>query len=223
MTLDPGRLPRHSRAGSARRLELPDALRGFALICVPLLALFCTSMLELAAMFVVLSALLFGVSFAARVDRPGKKTGTARLLARRMLRDSVAYRHLWIRLLMAALAISLVAIALPHGVAPLAPAVLLLSCIAAFVLLFQQRRWRQWLCKLAPMGRMSLANYLVQALFVLGLFHALEPRFGLLLGVSVPGVALAMLQAVFSCRWLARSRLMRPVKWKWAHLSGQAA
>ncbi|MET3183922.1 UNVERIFIED_ORG: putative membrane protein YeiB [Variovorax guangxiensis] len=218
MTLDLARFPRHSRAGSARRLALPDALRGFALLCAPVLNLFSTSALEFAATSTTLLALLFGVSFATRVDGPDEKTGTVRLLARRMLKESVAYRHLWARLLQAALAVSLVAIALPQGMAPITPA-LFAFCIAAFVLVFQQPRLRRWLCKLTPMGRMASANYLVQVLFVLGLFHVLEPRFGLLLGVAVPCVATALLQAVFSCLWLARSR-SRSVRW--AHPEGQA-
>ncbi|HEX7865272.1 MAG TPA: DUF418 domain-containing protein [Variovorax sp.] len=205
MTLDLARLPRHSRAGSVHRLELPDALRGFTLLCVPVLNLFGTSALEFATTSVILLAILLGVSFVTRVDRLGETAGATRLLARRMLKESVAYRHLWVRLLQAALAIGLVAIALPQDIAPLAPALFPL-CIAAFVLMFQQPRWRRWLCKLAPMGRMASVNYFVQVLFVLGLFHALEPRFGLMLGVAAPGVAIAMLQAVFSCRWLARSR-----------------
>lgn len=215
MTLIFARLSRHPRTGGIRRTELPDALRGFALICAPVLNLLGTSMLEFAATFVVLSALLFGVAFATRVDRPGEKTGAMHLLARRMLNESVAYRHLWVRLLMAALAISLVAITLQQGLVP----ALLPFCIASFVLLFQQPRLRRWLGKLTPMGRMAPANYLVQVLFALGFFLALEPRFGLLPGVVVPAVAIAMLQAVFSCRWLARYR-SRSIGW--APPEGQA-
>ncbi|NVM91286.1 putative membrane protein YeiB [Variovorax sp. SG517] len=218
MTLDLARLPRQSRAGSVRRLELPDALRGFALLCAPVLDLLCTSALEFAVMSAALLALLLGVSFATRVDGPGEKPGAVRLIARRMLKESVAYRHLWVRLLQASLAAGLVAVALPQGGAPLVLA-LFAICIAAFVLMFQQLRWRRWLRKLSPMGCIWSANYLVQVLFVLGLFHVLEPRFGLLLGVAVPSVAIAVLQAVFSCMWLARSR---PAALERVRLGGQA-
>ncbi|MGJ7488740.1 DUF418 domain-containing protein, partial [Variovorax sp. LT2P21] len=72
-----------------------------------------------------------------------------------------------------------------------------LFCMAAFVLLFQQTRWRHWLRKLAPMGRMALTNWLAQALLGLGLFYALGPSFGFLLSIAV-------LQAMLSCWWLAR-------------------
>jgi uncharacterized membrane protein YeiB len=69
--------------------------------------------------------------------------------------------------------------------------------MAGFVLLFQQTRWRHWLRKLAPMGRMVLTNWLAQALLGLGLFYALGPSFEFLLGIAV-------LQAMLSCWWLAR-------------------
>jgi uncharacterized membrane protein YeiB len=83
--------------------------------------------------------------------------------------------------------------------------------MSAFALLFQQPRWRQWLRKLAPMGRMTLANWLAQALVATALFYALEPRFGHLLGVAIPLAAFPVLQAALSCRLLARGR-MRPVE-----------
>ncbi|WP_432726509.1 DUF418 domain-containing protein [Variovorax sp. W6] len=206
MTFDlAARLPRQPRAGSTRRPELPDALRGFALLVVPMLSLFNSSALEFAASSAVQLSLLFGMSFAIRSDRPGSKPTAVRLLARRMLLESVAYRHLWVRLLKVSLAFSFATAALLHQAALLAP-LLLVFGMAAFVLLFQQPLWRQRLRKLAPMGRMALANWLAQALVATALFYALEPRFGLLLGVAMPFAAFPVLQAVFSCRWLARPR-----------------
>jgi len=211
MTFDlAARLPRQSRAGSVRRPELPDALRGFALFVMPMLALLGASMLDLVASSIALLSLLVAMSFGVRASQPGKKLAAVRLLARRMLLESIAYRHLWVRLLMAALVFSFVAATVLQQTALIALG-LLLFAMSAFALLFQQPRWRQWLRKLAPMGRMTLANWLAQVLVATALFYALEPRLGLLLGVAMPFAAFPVLQAVLSCRLLARGR-MRPVE-----------
>jgi len=216
------RLPRQPRAGSVRRPELPDALRGFVLFLMPMLSLLGASALEFAVSSAALLSLLFGMSFAMRVDRPGKKPAALRVLARRMLLESVAYRRLWVRLLKTTAVTGILAALLLQRLAPLAAA-LFICCMAAFVLLFQQARWRQWLRKLAPMGCIALTNWLLQVLAATVLFHALEPRFGLLLGVALPFAALPALQAVLSCRWLARTRRV-PVAPVWHGLvsEGQA-
>ena len=210
MTFDlAARLQRLPRAGSVRRPELPDALRGFALFVMPMLGLLGASVLDLVASSIALLSLLVAMSFGIRAGQPGKKPAAVRLLARQMLLESIAYRHLWVRLLMAALAFSFVAATVLQQTALIALG-LLLFAMSAFVLLFQQPHWRQWLRKLAPMGRMTLANWLAQALVATALFYALEPRFGLLLGVAMPLAAFPVLQAVLSCRLLALGR-MRPV------------
>lgn len=126
-----------------------------------------------------------------------------------MLLESIAYRHLWVRLLMVALVFSFVAATVLQQTVLLALG-LLLFAMSTFVLLFQQPHWRQWLRKLAPMGRMAPANWLAQVLVATALYYALEPRFGLLLGAAMPFAAFTVLQAVFSCRLLARGRT-RPV------------
>ncbi|MDQ0081876.1 putative membrane protein YeiB [Variovorax boronicumulans] len=207
MTFDLARPSRHPGAGSTRRLELLDSLRGFALFGVPLFNLRSSSLLEFIVTSIALLALLFGLGFAMQAVRPGEKPNSIRLPVRRMLQESVAHRRLWVRLLKVALVVSLATTAplmlwdfggagvrvmrLLHQIA------LSLFCMAAFVLLFQQTRWRHWLRKLAPMGCMALTNWLAQALLGLGLFYALGPSFGFLLGIAV-------LQAMLSCWWLAR-------------------
>ncbi|SDZ51698.1 Protein of unknown function [Variovorax sp. YR266] len=207
MTFDLARPSRHPGAGSTRRLELLDSLRGFALFGVPLFNLRSSSLLEFIVTSIALLALLFGLGFAMEAVRPGEKLNSIRLLVRRMLQESVAHRRLWVRLLKVALVVSVVATALmvlwsPDGAGIWAMRLLhqialSLFCMAAFVLLFQQTRWRHWLRKLAPMGCMALTNWLAQALLGLGLFYALGPSFGFLLGIAV-------LQAMLSCWWLAR-------------------
>ncbi|WP_426389477.1 DUF418 domain-containing protein [Variovorax sp. R-27] len=206
MTFDLARPSRHPGAGSTRRLELLDSLRGFALFSMPLFNLRSSSLLEFIVTSIALLALLFGLGFAMQAVRPGEKPNSIRLLVRRMLQESVAHRRLWVRLLKVALVVSLATTApllwdsggagvrvmrLLHQIA------LGLFCMTAFVLLFQQTRWRHWLRKLSPMGCMALTNWLAQALLGLGLFYALGPSFGFLLGIAV-------LQAMLSCWWLAR-------------------
>ncbi|MGJ7488739.1 hypothetical protein ACSFA2_25995, partial [Variovorax sp. LT2P21] len=99
MTFDLARPQRYPNANSIRRLELLDALRGFALFGVPLFNLRNSSLPEFIAASIALLALLLGVGFAMQAVRPGKKPGAIRLLVRRMLQESVACRRLWVRLL----------------------------------------------------------------------------------------------------------------------------
>ena len=162
-----------------------------------------------------------------------------------VLRQSVAHRRFWRRLLAASFAATLVATVLlmlrdqgaAEGIgawlrhdasgrivtrllreaAPLAQG---LFYMAAFVLLFQRAAWRHWLRKLAPLGRMALSNYLVQTLAGLSLFYGvglgIGPKFGLV-GVALACVAIFALQAAASCWWLRRYRL-GPVEWAWRSL-----
>lgn len=224
MTSDLARLPRHPGAGGVHRLELLHALRGFALCSIPMIDPRSLAPFEFATLAIALLALLFGTDFAMQAGQPGDKPGALRLLARRMLRESVAYRHYWVRLLVATLAFGLVAAALPMSTGTgsnvgmrlreLLPLAQGLFCTAAFVLLFQQPRWRRWLRKLAPMGRMALTNGLVQAAIGLSLFYGSGPRLDLE-GLVMFGAAISVLQAVFSCWWLARPRfgpLMRTLR-----------
>lgn len=219
MTFEPAaRLPRRSHGGSIRRTELTDALRGLALLIAPAFSLLGNSALEVVASLAALLSLLFGMSLATHKDRTERRPASFRLLARRMLMESVAYRHLWIRLFNAAL-VGAAAMTLLKQLMPLAASVFI-CCLAAFVLLFQRSQWRHMLVKLAPMGRMALVNSLVQILAAVLLFHALEPRLGFLLGVALPFAALPLLQAMLSCRWLAR-RPRRHVGTAWQGLAAE--
>ncbi|AVQ81284.1 hypothetical protein A3K87_15210 [Variovorax paradoxus] len=215
-------------AQATRRLELLDALRGFALLGVPLLD----------ARSITLFALLFGAGFAMQSGgtRPCK-------LRMPVLQQSVAHRRFWARLLRASFGVGVAAgtllLMLQHGdnrvaawlhggaglvlarlLRDIAPLSLCLFCMAGFVLLFQQAAWRRWLCKLAPMGRMALTNFLAQTLVGLGLFHGIGlgpgPRVGPL-GVALAGLAIFGLQALFSCWWLGRFRF-GPAEWVWHSL-----
>ena len=250
MTSDPARPPRYSAAGGSpshsntaaprarspavpgsaqatRRLELLDALRGFALLGVPLLD----------ARSITLFALLFGAFLAMQSGgtRPCK-------LRMPVLQQSVAHRRFWVRLLRASFGVGVVAgtlLLMRHGdnrvaawlhggaglvlarlLREIAPLALCLFCMAGFVLLFQQAAWRRWLRKLTPMGRMALTNFLAQTLFGLGLFYGIGlgpgPQFGLA-GVALAGLAIFGLQALFSCWWLGRFRF-GPAEWVWQSL-----
>ena len=68
---------------------------------------------------------------------------------------------------------------------------------------------------------MALTNYIAQTLFGLGLFYGvglgLGPQFGLV-GVLLFGVAMFVLQALFSCWWLGRFRF-GPAEWVWRSLA----
>jgi uncharacterized membrane protein YeiB len=198
------------------RLELVDTLRGFVLFGVPVVGLRGFSPLDFTGAAVswpllVLGALLAGLVFG-HADA---------------LRQSVAHRRFWRRLLLASLATGLLlalhvpagrfATGLPHAVAALAQG---LFCIAAFVLLFQHAAWRRRLRKLTPLGRMAWSNGLVQMLVGLSLFYGvgpgLCPKFGVA-GLAVACMAILALQAAASCWWLRRYRL-GPLEWAWRSL-----
>jgi uncharacterized membrane protein YeiB len=208
MTLAPAPSPRDSNAGGLRRLELIDALRGFALIGTLMVSLRLIPLAD--ARTALLLALLFGAGTWG------------------VLRQSVMHRRFWRRLLAASVAVVIAAtmlraqsVQLAHleNLADLAQG---LSCVAAFVLLFQRAAWRRWLCKLAPMGRMVPTNILAQALLGLGVFDGLGlgPRLGLV-EIALFSAAVLALQAMASCWWMGRFRV-GPVKWAWRRVAEPA-
>lgn len=92
---------------------------------------------------------------------------------------------------------------------------------AGFALLFLRPAWRRRLEVLAPVGRMALTNYLLQALVCVPVFYG----FGLAVGpwLGVPGrlATFALLfgaQVVVSRWWLARFRF-GPAEWLWRSLT----
>ncbi|MGJ7570119.1 DUF418 domain-containing protein [Variovorax sp. RB2P76] len=170
MTFTPAHTRRHSTSGGLRRIELLDALRGFALLGASMLAL------HRIPLFDAKSALLLVVLFG--VGRVG------------VLRESVAYRRFWRGLLAVSFVVTGV-LALRHaGAGTLADRLLLqaaslaqgLFCIAAFVLLFQRTAWRRQLRKLAPMGRMAFTHCLLLAADRAGARSPAGPRHGKLHG-----------------------------------------
>jgi uncharacterized membrane protein YeiB len=205
MTFALASLPRDSSAGRFRRLELLDALRGFALAGTLLPCLQGVPLFD--ARSILLLVLLLGGSAAG------------------VLRESVAHRRFW-RLLLGASSIVAATAVLRDDAASGWPRVLLqqaaslaqgLFCVAAFVLLFQRAAWRRRLCKLSPMGRMAFTNCAVQALIGL----VLLPRLGLdvdsFLGAAVLGAGIFALQAMASCWWMTRFH-HGPLEWAWQRL-----
>lgn len=89
--------------------------------------------------------------------------------------------------------------------------------ISGFVLLFQLPRWRSKLRLLAPLGRMSLTNYVVQSLigvvFFYGFGFGLYRHFGQTLSL-VFGIALISLMIWGSRTWLRRF-YFGPLEWVW--------
>ena len=209
MTFAPAPTPRDSSAGRLRRLELLDALRGFALAGTLMLCLQRVSLLD--ARSVLLAALL------AVLLLGGSTAG--------VFRESVAHRRFWRLVLAASLMVAAVpwlhdgiandwARVLLRQAAPLAQG---LCCVAAFVLLFQRAAWRRQLCKLSPMGRMAFTNCAVQGLVGL----VLLPRLGLdvesVMSAAVLGAAIFALQAMASCWWMTRFH-HGPLEWAWQRL-----
>jgi uncharacterized protein len=101
-----------------------------------------------------------------------------------------------------------------------APA-LMLFYIAAIVLLYQDKRWRQRLTRLAPVGRTALSNYLFQSVLLtmifysygLGFYGRIDPTTGLILTLLI-----YLLQIGLSAWWLDRYRF-GPVEWLWRTLT----
>lgn len=95
---------------------------------------------------------------------------------------------------------------------------------AGILLLVGQARWRRVLGVFAPLGRMTLTQYLLQSVFCTLVFNG----YGLGLYGKVPmnlcilgGVAAFALQVWTSRLWLARFRL-GPVEWLWRRMTYRA-
>ena len=92
---------------------------------------------------------------------------------------------------------------------------------SAIVLLAQRPAWKLRLAPLAPVGRMALSNFLLQALIFDALFQGyglgFYGRMGPLLGVTV-GVLMFLLQALLSTWWMKRFRF-GPAEWLWRTLT----
>ncbi len=93
--------------------------------------------------------------------------------------------------------------------------------VASFALLFQRERWHRVMQILAPAGRMTLTNYLLQSVVSICIYYG----WGLGLAGKLPpsrivAIALAVfaLQVVFSHVWLSRFRF-GPVEWLWRSLT----
>jgi uncharacterized protein len=94
------------------------------------------------------------------------------------------------------------------------------SFYAASVLLLLQRRfWQKLLSPFAPVGRMALTNYLLQATIIVplcivfDLYDKVTPSFGVLLGVLV-----FLFQVPFSVLWLRHFRF-GPAEWLWRSIT----
>jgi len=92
---------------------------------------------------------------------------------------------------------------------------------AGIVLLLGRPFWRRWLLLVAPMGQMTLSNYLMQSIVFGFVFY------GYGLGqygrwptaiTAAGGVAFYLLQAFFSAAWLRRFRF-GPAEWAWRSLN----
>jgi uncharacterized protein len=88
---------------------------------------------------------------------------------------------------------------------------------SGLVLLFAQRRWRQPLMVLAPVGATALSNYLLQSVLAIAIFYGIG--FGWYGHVStivalLVAAGIFALQIVLSHAWLARASY-GPVEWLW--------
>ena len=103
--------------------------------------------------------------------------------------------------------------------------ILAMSCfyIALITLLFQSSVWQRTLLLLAPVGRMSLTNYLMQSLFFTHLLYGFGIGLGLL-GRIGPSLCIPItigffaFQIVFSKCWLKYFRF-GPTEWLWRLLT----
>lgn len=88
---------------------------------------------------------------------------------------------------------------------------------SGLALIFLSGRWRPFLTKFAPVGRMALTNYLMQSVvctlffynYTTGLYGRVGPALGLLLTVILYGA-----QVAFSNWWVNRYRF-GPMEWLW--------
>ena len=99
--------------------------------------------------------------------------------------------------------------------------VLALSYIAGLTLLLQYDAWRARLRPLAAVGRMALANYLLQSLIATTLFYG----YGIgLFGQVGPAVGVCIMVAIFTIQiplsvwWMGRFHF-GPVEWLWRTLT----
>jgi uncharacterized protein len=92
---------------------------------------------------------------------------------------------------------------------------------AGFALLFLRPGWRARLSVLAPVGRMSLTNYLLQTVICVPVFYGwglgIGPRYGMA-GWLAAWALLFGAQIAWSRWWLARFRF-GPVEWLWRSLA----
>ena len=92
---------------------------------------------------------------------------------------------------------------------------------AGIALLLRDPRWQILLKPLAPVGQMSLTNYLLQSVICTTLFYSyglgLFGKVGPLLGLG-PTIAIFAGQVVLSGWWLRRFRF-GPVEWLWRRLT----
>lgn len=84
------------------------------------------------------------------------------------------------------------------------------------LLYYKSKGWRSLLDKLAPVGRMSVTNYMMQSVFGVFIFYG----FGLNLAsatfseCAVAGVVICAVQILFS-NWWMRRHYYGPVEWLW--------
>jgi len=87
----------------------------------------------------------------------------------------------------------------------------------AFILLYQRNRFRNFLNKLEPYGKMGLTNYMMQSVISVPLFYgfglSLATHIGLAAGLGI-GVVLYILQTIFSKLWL-KHFIYGPFEWLW--------
>jgi uncharacterized protein len=93
--------------------------------------------------------------------------------------------------------------------------------MGVIVLLAQRPVWRAAMSPLAPVGRMTLTNYLMQTVIATTLFYgyafALYYRIGPAVGVLI-AFAIYALQVAYSALWMARFRF-GPMEWLWRTLT----
>ena len=98
---------------------------------------------------------------------------------------------------------------------------LTLGYAAGILLLLQRPRWRAWLSVFAPLGRMTLTQYLLQSLVCTWIFYGFGlgqyGRMPLDLALAL-GILLFALQVMSSRWWLERFSI-GPVEWLWRRLS----
>ncbi len=98
---------------------------------------------------------------------------------------------------------------------------LCLAYAAGLTLLFQQDSWRRRLALFAPVGRMSLTNYVLQSVIGIAIFYGIGLGLWGRIGAtwSVPVIALIFVtQAIISALWLRRFTY-GPLEWLWRSLS----